>query len=157
MIRSCYFFAYTEYIEAEGVITMHSKKNGKSGRLLSGVIGAVFGFVLVLSLTAVLTGFLIKEQIGEGIGDWAVYGVHMMAVFVASEMAKKLYGNSEVSIAGIASGIYIAVVVISGLLTEGSFQNIGLQILVICIGFLSSCALCIRKSGRTGKIKKRVW
>ena len=136
---------------------MRGKKNGKHGRLLSGVIGAVFGFVILLLLDALLSGVLLNERIGEGMGTWIVYGVHVIAVFLGAEMAKRVYGNAEVRITGIASGMYIVIVLICGLILEGSFQNIGLHSIAICAGFLLSCALCIRKSGSNRKKKKSVW
>ena len=136
---------------------MCGKKKSKSGLLTTAGIGSglalgVNGFVL-----AALTGLLLKGKIGEGISEKVVFAVHVVAMVIGSEIAKRIYGASNIRVIGMVGGIYGVVLVICGMLIDGSFRNIPIHIIAICGGVLTSCALCIFKPGRNGKRKKAVW
>ena len=135
---------------------MHGKKKGRN-TILSAVMGTGVAIAIVLVLVALLSGLLLNEKIGEGIGAKLLYAVHIVAVFVGTEIAKRINGNSGVRIAGIVICIYGALIATVGLLAEGIFQNIWVNLLSIGAGFLLSCALCIRKTGRNAKKKNVVW
>ena len=135
---------------------MHGKKKGRNA-ILSAVMGTGVAIAIVLVLVALLSGLLLNEKIGEGIGAKLLYAVHIVAVFAGTEIAKRINGNSGVRIAGIVICIYGALIATVGLLAEGIFQNICVNLLSIGAGFLLSCALCIRKTGRNAKKKNVVW
>ena len=132
-------------------------RNKKKGKLLSAVMGAGFSVIVLFGMIGVLAGLLLHERIGEGIGEKIICIVHILAVLSGAEISKQIYGNAVLVIVGTTTAIYSAMIVMASLLLEGKFQNIGLNILAICFGFLLSCAFCICKTGRSAKRRNAVW
>ena len=133
---------------------MRSKKMGKP---LTVIIGTGVAAIVLTMTIALLTGFILNEQIGEGIGDKIICSAHILAVLSGAEISRYINGGSGIKTSGMVAAIYGVLVAVTAMLLEGEFRNVGINILVICLGLFISCAFCICKTRRNGKRKKRVW
>ena len=135
---------------------MHTKKKKQRGRIFSATVGVGIFMICNAALIALLTGMLLNERIGEESVSKIIPVLQVVAVLGGAELAKRIYGSNDILITVIATGIYAVIVMIGALALDGKFQNLGLHIITVGIGFLISCALCMRKPGRGGKRKKGV-
>ena len=137
---------------------MHGKKNKRRhGWILSAVIGFSVAMVLTLVLIAILGVLVLRGIVGEGNGETIIYGIQLIAVVIGAELSKRVSGIYNVRGPLVVTGMYTGFCFVGGMLLDGRFQSLWIHILIIGIGFMVSCALCIHKIHRTGKRKKGVW
>ena len=133
------------------------KMKKKSGWVYATLLGIGTSLMIWMAGIALLTGIVLGGRIGEGTGDRLILGLELVALAVGSGMGMKITGITDIRIPVATAIAYVATILICGLLMDGSFGNVWTNILMLLIGCLFSCALCIRKTRRKGKMKRFVW
>ena len=136
---------------------MHTGRKRSAGRLMSSLVCAGFSLSISVIMAALIAGLILNGRIGEGIGDRLMLGVQLIAVIIGCEIAKKVHGAKDIPVVALATGVYAIICGIGGLVIDGKYQGMWLNVAATVVGFLCSCALCIRKTVKSGKRKKRVW
>ena len=136
---------------------MHVKKKKQRGWVVSVTVGSGIAIVTTLALLVIHSVLVINGSVGESSCETIMYIIKMVAIVAGAEAAKRVHGNHDIRICVTVAGAYFAVTVLIGLLVDGRFANLWYHLLVICIGMIISCALCIFNTGRNEKRKKALW
>jgi len=136
---------------------MHTRNKKQRGWLASVFTGTGIALGITLILSAIITGLILNEKIGEGSAEKIICAIQFLSVFVGAELAKNICRTNDVRIPVIVTVAYAGMIVIGGILLEGKFQNMWPHIAAEFAGCLFSCVLCFWKPRRSGKRKKRIW
>ena len=136
---------------------MHRKMKKQRGRIFSAVVCVGALLICNAALIALLAWMILSERVGEESAAKIIPALQLLVVLGGAELAKRIYGSNDILLTAFVMGIYMSILMIVSLLLDGKFQNIGLHIIAVGIGFLISCALCLCKPGRGKKRKKGVW
>ena len=136
---------------------MHVKKKSQHGWCISVTIGSGLALAITLVLLGMLTCIKMNKGVGEGSEEIIIYALKLVGIIVGANLAKRVHGKNDIRLCLTVAIVYFAVTMIGGLLADGRFEDVWVHLLVICIGSILSCALCIYNTGRIKKRKKTVW
>ena len=130
---------------------MSSKKQMNISWTISGLLVGMAACLVLLMGTTML---LLSERIGESSVEILVSGIVLISSFGANLYTGKMHGEPLCAIFT-QSTILIVLMLMGGCLIDGRFDGVWLRSGAVLMGGVSACVICLKKSRKQYKRKRR--
>lgn len=129
-------------------------RNRSKAQIIGALTGVIISTAATLTGVGLLTQATLSQRIGEGGTNIAIPTLLVLASFIGSHIAAQSIKENKIHVKLYSAGIFIFTIVISSLVIEGPFSNIGINLVSIIAGTVISCALCLKKTVNKRYMKK---
>jgi len=133
-----------------------SKIAGKESRgVMGSVLGASAAIFSCLILVFGMAKLLLQEKLGQGSVDVFISAVLLLSSILGNWLSVKLNQKNKLTASIVTTVMIAGAMIIGGLTIDGKFENVLLRLGAVIAGWVISCSLCLNKSGKSKRMKKR--
>lgn len=121
------------------------------GTIMGVVIGVLVALAIMLIITLIFTTLLLEGKMAESTLNHLGMATNIISSLIGCVITGKLVKEKLAIRIGIGAAIYfVSLLAVNLLLLEGGLQNCWKGLLSVVIGYISACAICIRKGKPRG-------
>ena len=119
------------------------------------IFGTCASLTVILLGIGVLSKMIVSGKISDSVSGYLLTVIVVLGVFIANIIAVKNSATGVLITIGIQTTMIVLLLLFSGLVFDGNFQNIGIRLVSVIVGTVFSYIFCRRNGGKSKKKKRR--